>query len=83
MEAEDKLLVKETESTVKLLFDPVLCEVVETKGNRGQVMLRRRDKNIKRSFNKVKVVKEARRRKEKVTGKEASEMDMASDRQWG
>ena len=41
MEAEDKLLVKETESTMKLLFDPVFCEVVETKGNRGQAMLRR------------------------------------------
>ena len=74
MEAEDKLLVKETESTVKLLFDPILCEVVETKGKLGQVMLRRRDINIKRSFNKVKVVKEARRRKEKVAEEESSKI---------
>ena len=49
--------------------------MIASKGN--QVMLKRGDKNLKHSLNKVKVIKKARRRKQKVTDIKLSKMKIA------
>ena len=63
IDVEDIILVKQTKYTIKPPFDPARFKVIEVSENNAT--LQRGSKNIKRSFNQLKIVKKATSQREK------------------
>merc|ERR1712089_40610 len=65
----DHVLVKQTKTTTKPLFDPAPYIVIEVNGT--QAVMERNGKRLKRSFNKIKII--GRKPKDKKVRKKSRE----------